>query len=329
MRFSITRSRLPRTAISRGAVCSAAALAMMAANATTAAADTFPSEPIEIIVPYTAGSNMDRYARASAPILGRILDVPVVVQNIPGATGWNHIYQAEPDGYTIGVGEQTGQIGIGLLEELPYDIEAFTWFGHFATGNQMMVLSNASGFEDPEALQDADRPVRCGTFGGLSAGAMQCAMLASRWDFPLAFVNVPGPAEMPVAALRGDIDIASVGVNLWLDYIADGSVTPIVNWAEDPDDRAPDVPGLEDLGMADLAGITVFRAVMGTPGIPEDRVAMLREALTEVANDPEWREFIETGNLDDNYYFEDDYQDIISSVIAEVNAQAEMIQGAF
>ncbi|WP_366657464.1 tripartite tricarboxylate transporter substrate-binding protein [Fodinicurvata sp. EGI_FJ10296] len=306
-----------------------AAIAMMAGAATTASAQEFPSEPIEIIVPYTAGSNMDRYARASAPILGRILDVPVVVQNIPGATGWNHIYQAEPDGYTIGVGEQTGQIGIGLLEPLPYDIEAFTWFGHFATGNQMMVLSNASDFETPEDLKDSDRPVRCGTFGGLSAGAMQCAMLAGRWNFPLAFVNVPGPGEMPVAALRGDIDIASVGVNLWLDYIADGSVTPIVNWAEDRDERAPDVDGLADLDMADLAGITVFRAVMGTPEIPADRVAILREALTEVANDPEWHEFIESGNLDDNYYFEDDYQDIISSVIREVDAQAELIQGAF
>jgi tripartite-type tricarboxylate transporter receptor subunit TctC len=313
-----------------GNIWRAAGIATLSAFAVSqSAASDFPSQPIEIIVPYGAGSNMDVYARASAPILARILDVPVVVQNIPGATGWNHINQAAPDGYTIGVGEQTGQIGIGLLQQLPYNIEEFTWFGHFATGNQMMVLSGASSFSDPEALKDADRPVRCGTFGGLSAGAMQCAMLASRWNFPLAFVNVAGPAEMPVAAVRGDIDIASVGVNLWIPYIADRSVQPIVNWAEDRDARAPEVESLSDLGMPELAGITVFRAVMGTPGIPEDRVKRLREAFILVANDPDWKKFIEAGNLDDNYYFEDDYQDIIQSVIAEVNAQRETIEKAF
>ncbi|MDP4925060.1 MAG: tripartite tricarboxylate transporter substrate-binding protein, partial [Alphaproteobacteria bacterium] len=71
----------------------------------TATAD-WPEKPIKFVVPYSTGGGFDVYVRAVAPEMEKILGVPVVPENIPGAGGQKGaatVYKSEPDGYTIGI----------------------------------------------------------------------------------------------------------------------------------------------------------------------------------------------------------------------------------
>ncbi|WP_157961848.1 tripartite tricarboxylate transporter substrate binding protein [Acuticoccus kandeliae] len=314
----------------RGAVALLAGGGFALAAATLpATAQDFPSEPITIVVPYSQGSNMSTYSRAVAPVLQDILGVPVVVKNVPGANGWLQVFSAKPDGTTIGVGDPTGQIGISIVQPLPYEVADFTWIGQFASGNQLLVASTAAGMKSLEDLAAAGKPIRCGTFGGLSAGAVQCAMLGAEKGFNISFVNTAGPPEVALAAVRGDIDIGSVGVNLWQDHIASGAVTPIVVWAAERDERVPDVPSLTDIGIPELGALTVYRAVFAPPGLPADRAKILRDALTKAQEDPRWKAFISEGNLDNNFEFSEAYADGLNKAFGAVKAQSELINEAF
>ena len=311
-----------------GFVFVSAILGTVIAAGTTFAQD-FPNKPITIIVPYSAGSNMTKYSRAAVPSLSKTLGVPVVVKNIPGANGWNQVYRAKPDGYTLGVGDPTGQIGISMVQELPYDISKFTWLGQWASGNQLLVAGKKSGFKSLQDLVDAKKPVRCGTFGGLSAGAVQCALLGDQKGFPVKFVNTAGPREVPLAALRGDIDIGSVGVNLWLGHIKKGDVTPIVVWSAERDSRVPDVDSLSDIGLGSLGNLTVYRAVFTTPGIPQDRKEILMKALNASQEEPSWKAFIDKGSLDNNYVFDNNYAVTLQKAYDSVSSRRALIEKAF
>src|SRR5262245_33120979 len=83
-----------------------AALALAALGATPAAAQSYPSKPVTLIVPLAAGTGMDALARLYAEPLGQALGKPVVVENRPGAglmLGTQAIAQAAPDGHTVGI----------------------------------------------------------------------------------------------------------------------------------------------------------------------------------------------------------------------------------
>jgi tripartite-type tricarboxylate transporter receptor subunit TctC len=282
------------------------------------AAQAFPQDkPIEIIVPYTTGSMMDRYARGSAPVVSEILGVPVVVHNVPGATGWNRVFRSSPDGHTLGVGEPVSQLGLQLVQELPYKPigeDGLTWLGRFSTGNQLLALSARSQFTSLDDMRDSPDPVRCGTFGGLSAGAMQCALLANHLNFEVAFVNLAGPPELALATVRGDVDIGSIGTVLWLDHIETGDVIPLLVWSDEPDERAPDVPTLQSVGLEDLAVLTVTRGLFAPPGMPEDVKSRILAAYEEAMTQAPYLEFLDTGRLDRNHLFSEDYPRALDAV---------------
>ena len=120
-----------------------------------------PTRAIEVVVPFTAGSLADRNIRTAAPLLSRELGVPVAVQNIPGANGYNRIFRAAPDGLTLGVGDPVAQMGLALVQPQPFDVLRLTWLGHWSAGTQTMVLSTRSRFQSLDQMRGATTPVRC------------------------------------------------------------------------------------------------------------------------------------------------------------------------
>jgi tripartite-type tricarboxylate transporter receptor subunit TctC len=288
-----------------------------------------PTRPIEVIVPFTAGSLADRNIRTAAPLLSRELGVPVAVQNIPGANGYNRIFRAAPDGQTLGAGDPVAQLGLGLVQPQPFDILRLTWLGHWSAGTQTMVLSARSRFQSLEQMRNATQPVRCGTFGGVSTGAMQCAMLGRALGFRVAFVSLQGPPELVLGAVRGDVDVASLGPTLWTDHIAQNSVRPILSWDGPRDPRLPDVPSLNDIGLSRLAGITVLRSVAAPPNLPANIRDRLIDALNKVTQTPEWDAFVTQSRLERNWTFSTDYPRMLEDAKRLLEENAAELRAAF
>ena len=96
----------------------------LAAAITLVQAQTWPAQSIRLIVPFTPGTGMDTIARAVSPKLGERLGQPVVVQNMPGASGnigADAVAKAGADGYTLLMGANTMLMASQLYKQVPFD----------------------------------------------------------------------------------------------------------------------------------------------------------------------------------------------------------------
>src|SRR5690349_86644 len=110
-RNAMPASRVPVSWLRRAGI--ALALTMLPASTQVARAQDYPSRPITLIVPLVAGGGADTVARILADRMKTTLGQPIVVENIPtgaGTVGVGRLAQAAPDGYTIGIGDQTSNL---------------------------------------------------------------------------------------------------------------------------------------------------------------------------------------------------------------------------
>ena len=121
------------------------ALAVMGLTAFTSTAQTFPSKPLKLVVPYAAGGSTDQLARAIAEPLGRALGQPVVVENKPGGNtiiGADAVAKSTPDGYTLFMGSSASlAVNPLLYSKLPYDpVADFAGVSMLAASPLVMVV---------------------------------------------------------------------------------------------------------------------------------------------------------------------------------------------
>src|SRR3954451_3032060 len=116
-----------RTAVLRTAVLTAIAAASAFIPVESARAQSYPSKPIHLIVPYPAGGGTDFFARLVGQKMSELIAQPIVVENKPGAAtnlGADYVAKAQPDGYTILLGDvATFAANQSLYKKLPFDPE--------------------------------------------------------------------------------------------------------------------------------------------------------------------------------------------------------------
>jgi len=97
--------------------------AMLAAVA-GATAQTYPSRPVTVIVPFAAGGVTDIVARIVSERMNKALGQSVIIENVSGAGGTigvTRLFRAAPDGYTLVVGQWTSHVGAGAMYPVPFD----------------------------------------------------------------------------------------------------------------------------------------------------------------------------------------------------------------
>src|SRR5258707_8349408 len=90
-----------------------------------AGAETYPSRPITVIVPYPAGGGADSVLRVMAERMRTFLGQPIIIENVGGASGsigTGRVARAAPDGYTLGIGNWSTHVGNGAMYALPYNV---------------------------------------------------------------------------------------------------------------------------------------------------------------------------------------------------------------
>ena len=109
----------------RAVLTATACVAALATTAHATEADVYPSKPITLVIPYSAGGSTDILGRLLAQKLGERMNVSVIVENKPGANGTigvDRVAKSEPDGYTIVLGDVGGlAISPSLYPKLPYN----------------------------------------------------------------------------------------------------------------------------------------------------------------------------------------------------------------
>ena len=285
-----------------------------------AAAPFYEGKTVRIVVGFTAGGGYDLYARAIGRHLGKHIPgkPAVIVENMPGAGSLisaNYLSKvAKPDGLTIGhfngglfFSQATGMPGI------EFDARKFEYIGTATTGGCVALLTKASGITSPEKWLASKRPLK---LGGVVVGAYApdnvIRILKEALRLPIQHVSgFKGIADIRLATEGGDLDGtfgAWFGVRVsWRKVLEAGDIVIPMQAVAKPFPDLPNVPLAINLAKTEEArqlirvGIHIpagfaFPFVL-SPGVPKDRVQMMRKAFQETLKDNEFLAEVEKAKM--------------------------------
>ena len=282
----------------------AAALIIASPMATTAAAQSYPSKPIELVVPFVAGGTTDNTARLIAQRFTESWSATVIVNNRAGGgstIGTAAVAKAPPDGYTLLVTTIAFAINAGL-QKLPYDaVKDFAPVSELTTIPLMLTVHPsvpATNLKEFIALMKANP----GKWDYASAGPGTSTHLAPEMFKSMAGVNlvhVPfkGNAEAMNAFLGGHVKIYFAQVASVLQHVKAGTLRAIAVTTEKRLPYLPDVPTIAELGFPGYE-ISSWQGMFAPAGTPKSIVDKLSSEVVRMVKAPDIREKIERDGSD-------------------------------
>ena len=255
-------------------------------------AQSYPSRPVTLIVPFAAGGSIDVVARQIAGRLGSIIGQSVIVDNKVGAggtIGTGLAARAAPDGYTILLGT-TGALGVSpaMYKNLPYDpIKSFVPIIEVTRGPFVLTVRNSLPVHNLAEFLDYARKNR-GKLNFGSAGIGSVHHLAGeilKQASGIDMVHVPFKGSGPAwtALMSGDVDLLFDSMPGPLLY--PGRVRPIAVAGPKRLPGLPDVPTFAEDGLPGVERV-FFWAMLAPAGTPADIVATLNTALGQALRHP-------------------------------------------
>ncbi len=278
----------------------AAGLASLTMSAAVWAQD-YPTQSIEMVVPYAAGGATDVIARLVATDLPAELGQPVVVVNKPGAgttlAGFE-MSRANPDGYKIYMTTAAHTISASLYGNLRYDpIKDFAPIHLVA--RIPIVLVTAPNFkaqtlaEYVEYAKTTKQGVSVGSPGNGSPQHLAQALFQTKTGSNFVHIPYRGDAPMMTDLIAGQVESAFVTLSAALPHIQSGKVKAIAVANPTRIDAIKDVPTMEEAGVPGFNAATWF-AVFGPAGMEPQVEERLHQAVNKVASNPAFVERIES-----------------------------------
>jgi tripartite-type tricarboxylate transporter receptor subunit TctC len=283
------------------------ALAPVASHAQDKTDDFYNGRVLRVIVGFPPGGGFDLYARLLSEYLPKYLpgNPKIVVENMPGATtarAAGYIYSVAPqDGTVLGIVHQQLLANQVLgVQAGDFDVVKFNWIGRAGMQLDAGVAWYTSGIT---SIEDAkSKSVAFGATTQTAATAMipnaLNALVGTKFK---VVVGYQGSADLNLAMERGEIQGYATG--LWTDFAAnhpqwltDHKVAPLFQTAMQRNSLLPDVPTLPELTQnpddrqifALLASTEEMgRAFIAGPGVPQERVLLLRKAFARMMQDPQ------------------------------------------
>src|SRR6266705_1811934 len=235
---------------------SIAALVLCAVHA-GAQAQTWPTKPVRIIVPFTPGSGTDIMARTVSEKLTAQLRQPAVVENRPGAGGTigaAQVAKAEPDGYTLLVHSSSYTVTPSTYGNLPYDtLRDLTGITPLGLLPNVLVIAPSKGVGSVRELIAAAR-AKPGSMNSASVGIGSATHLNAerfRLGAGIEVVNVPfkGTPEALTEVITGRVDFYFCPVNAALPFLKDGKLLGLAVGSTKRSVALPDLPTTLELGV--------------------------------------------------------------------------------
>ena len=279
-----------RHLLSLGAVVCAAACFMLP----SAYAQTYPSKPIRLIVPFPAGGATDLFARSLSQKLGERLGQSVVIDNKPGAGGTlgsDLAAKAPADGYTLLLSTtSTHSIGPNLNPKIPYDaMRDFTPISQVGNAPSIMLVPNSSPARTVQVWIEHARknPGRLNYASSGNGTIVQLTAELFKSQANLFVVHIPykGTALAIPDLVSGKVDVLFDSLPTGLPHVKDGRLRALGVTSAKRTPLAPDLPPISDV----LPGYesTTWFGLFGPKGLPADVVTRVNTAANQVLKDPE------------------------------------------
>lgn len=280
----------------RRQLCKALGAMVIGSMVFAAHAETYPSRPITLIVPYPAGGTTDLAARTIGQAMGPFLKQSIVIDNRPGATGnigMGMLKRAEPDGYTIAMGTvSTQSINQFLFNDMPYDPgKDFVPLAMvFTTPNVIAVRkdSNLKTLQDlvAQAKQSKDKPISYASPGVGSSVHLTGAYLEQAAGIDMLHVPFKGVSGSMPALIGGQVDVLMDNLPSTISQLKDGSrIRALAVTSAERLPSLPDVPTVAESGFKDF-DVTAWFALYAPAGIPDAVRKKLIDAATQALATP-------------------------------------------
>lgn len=264
------------------------------------AADTYPTRPIKLIIPYPPGGGPDSLLRPIAERLRVSLGQPVLLDYKPGAStiiGSNILAKSAPDGYTIGLITDSHSLNAIFKKDLPYNsLEDFEPITQLVDSPLVLLTRPSIPAKNVRELI-AYAKANPGKLSYGSPGLGTPHYIALEWFKSLAGIemqHIPykGSGEMFTAALAGDIQVMFIGAVTALPYAKDGRLNIIAVAPPKRLDILPDVPTIAESGLQGF-GVMSWYGLVAPAKTPTSILTRLNEAFRQVIKLPEIQANIE------------------------------------
>jgi tripartite-type tricarboxylate transporter receptor subunit TctC len=262
---------------------------------TGAAAQTFPSKPIRVIIPFVAGGSSDIVGRAIAGKFQELLGQPGVVENRPGANGAiaaEFVAKADPDGYTVLVGSiGVFSINTALFKDLRYHpVRDFAPLTLAVTTPNVLITkpSLAAGSLKELVAYMKKNPGKlsyCSSGTG-SSDHLTAELLKQATGTDAVHVPYKGGAACQTDIMGNQVDFSFQNLGAVTNYIKANRMKALAVTAKARHPQLPDVPNAAEAGAPDLV-VTSWQAAAAPAKTPKEIVARLNDAMVKALRSPD------------------------------------------
>jgi tripartite-type tricarboxylate transporter receptor subunit TctC len=267
----------------------AIALALCAA-VSSAHADTFPSRPITLIVPYPPGGSTDVTARIMADKMGTLLGQPIVVENVGGAggsLGVGRVARATPDGYTIDIGQWDTHVG-SIIYNLNYDLQTdFAPIGLMTVNPQLLIARKTFPADDLKALVDwmKAHPGDAKFVNQNASGQIGAILLQKLTGTQVLIVPYRGAGPALTDLIGGQVDLAVFQAAVSMPQVRSGTIKALANLSPQRSQAIPDIPTSDEAGVPGFY-MSGWFGLFAPKGTPADVIAKINGAMVQALADP-------------------------------------------
>lgn len=274
--------------------------ALLLASSALAQAQKYPDRPIRLVTPYPAGGGSDITARLVADTLNRLYGWSVVVENRGGAAGsigTGQVANAKPDGYTLlWTSVDNYALLPALRNDLPYKVEDLTFIARLAeNGSTLAVNANeipARTLADFVTYLKANPgKVFYGTGGIGSANHFTMELFEQEAGVKMTRVVYQGVAPATTDLLAGRVQVIALTPTAVAPQMSSGRLRLLAVTQATRNPLFPDLPTIAELGYP-AATVSVWYALSGPKGLPDDIRKTLEKAMAGVVADPKVNAFM-------------------------------------
>src|SRR3954447_129381 len=258
-----------------------------------ALADNFPSRPITIVVPFSAGGPSDAMARILAERMKVSLGEAVLIENVTGAggsIGVGRALRSPPDGYTISFGHLGTHVANGAIYKLGYDLVADLEPVALLPSNTMIIVSkNAVPAKTLKEFLDwlkaRATPASAGTAGAGSGSHIAGLYFENLTGIKLQYVPYRGTGPAMNDLVAGQIDMIVDQLSNSINQVRAGTIRGYAVTDTKRAESASDIPTADEAGLPGFH-MTLWSGLWVPKGTPKEIIAKLNNATVEALNDP-------------------------------------------
>jgi tripartite-type tricarboxylate transporter receptor subunit TctC len=275
----------------------AVAIAAALGSIVFAQAETFPSRPVTLIVPFPAGGPTDTLARILSERMRVSLGQPVIVENITGAgasIGVARAVQAAPDGYTLNLGNWTSHVGAGAMYPAAHDAMAELQPISFISATPLMIVGKndlaAKDARELIAWLKANPGKASAATVGAGSGAHVCMLyFQDKTGTRVQVVPYRGGAPVMQDLVAGQIDLFCAEASQTLTFLRGGKMRAFAVMSKERWPGAPEIPTMDEVGVTGMY-ISFWNGIWTRKGTPADVVAKLTASVVDALADPAVRQ---------------------------------------